>query len=476
MAPVAVADLSLLGLFARIEEIDRIKDLRKPDDDELATVETEGDAKKAVGDFLASADSGLTAAEKEKATAFLKSQLKALDPHAKGAAPRRAKLEELLTSVGAAPSAPEPAHVVKARQNCKRAKQQYDEIHAVYEKWERGKGVSFKSVDELNAMQKNHAECQKALEAAGKNLELALMVAPATSAAKSVSSAPAVRARPVAAGGAAKNPAARGKAKAQPAAVGGFGGGVVGSSSRWSYQPFNGLAMSVRIKPSTQSEKASKELRPGEVFAVSEERWDDNGVCYLKLADGSGWVWDRTAHGVLCVPAEDAPPRPAPKPKPQKAVVEPPVVLSFECTVSAASQILNISKDRVKELGESCADIRNAATMQFGAAKWKQIEEMSLKIEKEKKEKAREKEKKQREQKIQQQTAKMPGLAMDAPMQQSGGYPKAAAKPKPKPKSAPTGLRPQKQLSSMATGNRFGGFDDSDDDDGAADGWTKVGR
>lgn len=385
------------------------------------------------------------------------------------------------------PPAPEPAHVVKARQQLKRAEKQYEEIHKVYEKWERGKGVTFKSVEELNTMKRQHQECQQAVEAGAKSLELALAAAPATSAAKSVAAQPsAARARPAAGGfgfaGTAKNPAARGKAKAQPAAGGASAWGsapAAASSVRWMYQPFNGLAMSVRIKPSLTAEKASKELRPGEVFAVAEERWDDSGICFLKLADGSGWVWDRVASGVLCVPAEDQP-RPAPRPQPKKApaVDEPPVVLSFECTISAAAQVLSISKDQVKDLGESCKEIRSKVLSQQGTAKWKQIEELSLNIEKAKKDKAREKEKKEREQKIRQQTAKMPGLTAEASMPQaarSGGYPKAAAKPKPKAKSAPAGLPARKDLGSMAKANQFGALDDSGSD-GGGDGWTTVKR
>eukprot|EP00928_Gymnodinium_smaydae_P041795 TRINITY_DN28244_c0_g1_i1.p1 TRINITY_DN28244_c0_g1~~TRINITY_DN28244_c0_g1_i1.p1 ORF type:complete len:227 (+),score=40.59 TRINITY_DN28244_c0_g1_i1:125-805(+) len=77
------------------------------------------------------------------------------------------------------------------------------------------------------------------------------------------------------------------------------------SVAPWKYQPVNGKAIGIRPDPDLDdSDAASEELLPGDVFSVSESRRGSDGVLFLKLADGRGWVFDRKPGvGTMCVPS-----------------------------------------------------------------------------------------------------------------------------------------------------------------------------
>lgn len=71
---------------------------------------------------------------------------------------------------------------------------------------------------------------------------------------------------------------------------------------RWRYEPFNGLGMGIRKLPSIDAEKAEGlVLNSGDCFDVDEEVHGD-GITFLRLADGRGWVFDiLPGKGVMCV-------------------------------------------------------------------------------------------------------------------------------------------------------------------------------
>lgn len=71
----------------------------------------------------------------------------------------------------------------------------------------------------------------------------------------------------------------------------------------WRYEPEIGnKPVSLRTEPGVSANKAPYTLQVGEVFLVSEERKDKNGVIFLKLADGRGWIFDHVpGKGDICV-------------------------------------------------------------------------------------------------------------------------------------------------------------------------------
>lgn len=68
----------------------------------------------------------------------------------------------------------------------------------------------------------------------------------------------------------------------------------------WVYNPDNGVGMAIRKESEVDGERSPHVLSPGDVFSVSEERMRD-GVLFLKLSDGRGWIFDRAPdNGVMC--------------------------------------------------------------------------------------------------------------------------------------------------------------------------------
>jgi hypothetical protein len=67
----------------------------------------------------------------------------------------------------------------------------------------------------------------------------------------------------------------------------------------WRYTPFNGKQIRIRKHADITAEVTGKTLQPGHVFQV-DETLDKDGVRFLRLADGSGWLFDQNSHGELC--------------------------------------------------------------------------------------------------------------------------------------------------------------------------------
>jgi len=68
----------------------------------------------------------------------------------------------------------------------------------------------------------------------------------------------------------------------------------------WRYTPFNGKAMAVRERPDMAAKRTDTILQPGDVFQVDASHLDEEGIMYLRLADRSGWLFDKAPDGLLC--------------------------------------------------------------------------------------------------------------------------------------------------------------------------------
>lgn len=73
------------------------------------------------------------------------------------------------------------------------------------------------------------------------------------------------------------------------------------SDSVWRYNPCNGKPMAVRETPHIAAQKTNSYKFPGETFAV-DQTLEDETVRFLRLADGSGWLFDQTPTCKLCEP------------------------------------------------------------------------------------------------------------------------------------------------------------------------------
>mmetsp|Transcript_14448 Transcript_14448/g.32161 ORF Transcript_14448/g.32161 Transcript_14448/m.32161 type:complete len:619 (-) Transcript_14448:121-1977(-) len=71
----------------------------------------------------------------------------------------------------------------------------------------------------------------------------------------------------------------------------------------WRYVPADGKMIGVRAVPAIEGGKTGHTLRPGEMFSVSQQYRSADGILYLKLADGRGWIFEtKPGVGKLCVP------------------------------------------------------------------------------------------------------------------------------------------------------------------------------
>jgi len=69
----------------------------------------------------------------------------------------------------------------------------------------------------------------------------------------------------------------------------------------WRYMPSNGASIAIRALPAMDSPESGNILKPGTSFRVSEERAGEDGITFLKLADGRGWVFDqKPGVGIMC--------------------------------------------------------------------------------------------------------------------------------------------------------------------------------
>lgn len=421
----AVEELSLLGLFARLDEIERLKGITRREDGDEAILSSEGAVKKAIASMLESAESGLLPAEKTRAKAFLDAQVKSVDPNAKSAAARREKLSELSKKVDSAPGRDEPDHVKKAKDALKKAKQASKEITETHEKWARGK-LMFKTNDELKAMQQKFEDTQKCLEATQLYIEEMTLLKrdtgpgpPRLPAASSNVSAPRAKAKSTA----SRDPTVH----------------TAGPMSRSSGYP--GPKQPPNIAALRQAE-ISAELR-----ACAE------------------------ADAQMLAPKA---PKPSRAPKVEE---EPQVVLSYSCTCKAVAEVVGITVNAARDMAESSNDFKR----HLSHDDWEAVKARSVAIEKEQKMQEREKEQRKSEKAVARITDQQaPSYAKSdyvvAPASKgkapSVAVGKAAPKAKPPPKVA---VAPKKApLKGLAGANRFGGFESDDDDDG--DGWTTVGR
>ncbi len=102
----------------------------------------------------------------------------------------------------------------------------------------------------------------------------------------------------------AQAPSAQTVAAEVPATSGQTAEAVV---SRWKFTPSNGLPFKIRSRPSiNKRSNRGSTIQPNTVFDVCEERVFDQITC-LKLADGRGWLFDRSVAcgGTLCVRVKD---------------------------------------------------------------------------------------------------------------------------------------------------------------------------
>eukprot|EP00913_Durusdinium_trenchii_P034198 g32005.t1 len=185
MSPPSISELSLSGLIARLKEVDHIKGIKSPDDEQAlplfvqtsvsmetcgqaALLATETDVKKALFEELQGASSGIFSFEKKVAKEFLQTQIKSVDDAAKG---QNGLLESDWTLVllaafplqGAA-SKEDPAHVRRARQDLAKAEKAFEEATKNYERWEKGKKMF--SVDEIKALKRAFEEGKQKVEKA----------------------------------------------------------------------------------------------------------------------------------------------------------------------------------------------------------------------------------------------------------------------------------------------------------------------
>ncbi len=100
----------------------------------------------------------------------------------------------------------------------------------------------------------------------------------------------------------AQAPSAQTVAAEVPATSGQTAEAVV---SRWKFTPSNGLPFKIRSRPSiNKRSNRGSTIQPNTVFDVCEERVFDQITC-LKLADGRGWLFDRSYGRTLCVRVND---------------------------------------------------------------------------------------------------------------------------------------------------------------------------
>lgn len=71
----------------------------------------------------------------------------------------------------------------------------------------------------------------------------------------------------------------------------------------WLYNPPHFRDVAIRTTPSIEGPRSNLTLRPGQRFMVSEEIIGSDGILYLRLADGTGWMFEsKPGSGTLCVP------------------------------------------------------------------------------------------------------------------------------------------------------------------------------
>lgn len=422
MALPAIQELSLLGLFVRLDHIERLTQKKKPEEEEADIIASEGAVKKEIASQLgAVASDGISSGAAARAKAFLQAQVKAVDQHDKHASAKKEKFAELLQGIDKAPSAEDPPHVKRARDALRRVKQEFKDSHEIYTKWEKGK-MMFKTNDELKAMQTRHSDTEKCLEATQNFIDemLALKRSDARPPALPTNSSSAARPKPKSAPSRAADPSVR------------SGGGYPSASRSGAPGPSQSALL--------QAQMAAQVRVEAEVRAA------------------------------IAAPQPQArePPR-APRVNLAKVVEQEneTVVLSYSCTCRAVAEICSISVDKARDMAESSKDFIRLLNRE----QWQEVKERSIAIEKEDKIKEKENEQRKKDAKLAKITNKqgppvVQGASAPTPSRPAATAPKAAGKSKAasKPKAAASGKK-SGGLSALAQANPWGGFADSDSDD-----------
>lgn len=427
-----VNELSLLGLFDRIAEIDRIKTaVNFPTEKQEALLSSETAAKRAVAELLQEvAEDGMHGDERQQAKAFLKKQTKDLDPDARGYIARKSKIQELLAGVIAAPTVDEPAHVLKARQAIKHLEKAYKEAHETHEKWEKGR-ITFPSVSELTAMKKRHDDAKKALDAANAHLKEQLLLREGDGG------------LPAAVVAATK---AAAKAKPKPGAP---------------------------PPPTVRSAPATAKVAAAGYPSAARPKAPSNPVT-------------RQAAPMAVPPDPPQPPVVHRAPRPR---AEEPPVLSYACTLRALKELCGVSADQARELSSTA----NGFQDHLEEDAWEAVVRRALDLEKEQKEKEKQKERIRKEKALERVTKAVLGEASPkaVPGKATAGARPVAAQnsrspnppngqqnktpvPKTKPKVSGKALVGNNKFASFANDDDDDSDENSDSDDGG--GWAEVKR
>jgi len=82
--------------------------------------------------------------------------------------------------------------------------------------------------------------------------------------------------------------------------------GAYDKAPAWRYHGEDGYVLAIRSTPDIHGPKSGHTLQPGEVFRIKEKLQGGNGIRYLNLADGRGWVFEaKPGVGVLCSKMEE---------------------------------------------------------------------------------------------------------------------------------------------------------------------------
>jgi len=70
----------------------------------------------------------------------------------------------------------------------------------------------------------------------------------------------------------------------------------------WVYDPVVAYPAHIRVLPQIDGPRTNEVLSPGDIFRVSKGVEGADGILYLKLADGRGWLFDRMPGvGAMCI-------------------------------------------------------------------------------------------------------------------------------------------------------------------------------
>ena len=75
----------------------------------------------------------------------------------------------------------------------------------------------------------------------------------------------------------------------------------------WQYRPDNAKPIAVRETGEHAATLTGFRMQPGTVFEVDLIRRSVDGYCFLRLANGDGWVFDRSPRGNMCFAISDTP-------------------------------------------------------------------------------------------------------------------------------------------------------------------------